>query len=146
MRVSCRACPRQRPTAFAALETGRRDLARTSTAERVADVLRERITDGSLAPGTRLPEDAVGSALGVSRNTLREAFRLLAHERLVVVEFNRGAFVRRLTVDEVVDLYLARRSSSARRCGRRGRAAARGWRRCAVPSRTGRRPLPKGGG
>jgi DNA-binding GntR family transcriptional regulator len=95
--------------AVAALADGRRDLARTSTAERVADVLRERITEGSLAPGTRLPEDAVGSALGVSRNTLREAFRLLAHERLVAVEFNRGAFVRRLTVDEVVDLYQARR-------------------------------------
>ena len=118
--------------AFAALETGRRDLARTSTAERVADVLRERITDGSLAPGTRLPEDAVGSALGVSRNTLREAFRLLAHERLVVVEFNRGAFVRRLTGDEVVDLYLARRLvecaalRQAGRAGGAGLAAVRG--------------------
>src|SRR3954471_17674782 len=95
--------------AFTALASDRGGLARSSTAERVADIMRERITDGSLAPGTRLPEDAVGSALGVSRNTLREAFRLLAHERLVAVEFNRGAFVRRLTVDEVVDLYQARR-------------------------------------
>ena len=112
--------------AFAALETGRPDLARTSTAERVADVLRERITDGSLAPGTRLPEDAVGSALGVSRNTLREAFRLLAHERLVVVEFNRGAFVRRLTVDEVVDLYLARRLVECAAVRQAGRAAGAG--------------------
>ena len=112
--------------AFAALETGRRDLARTSTAERVADVLRERITDGSLAPGTRLPEDAVGSALGVSRNTLREAIRLLAHERLVVVEFNRGAFVRRLTVDEVVDLYLARRLVECAAVRQAGRAAGAG--------------------
>src|SRR5215212_6648401 len=94
--------------AFAALETGRREPAPTPTAQRVADVLRERITDGSLAPGTRLPEDAVGSALGVSRNTLREAFRLLAHERLVVAEFNRGVFVRRLTRDDVIDLYRVR--------------------------------------
>jgi DNA-binding GntR family transcriptional regulator len=114
------------PRAFAALETGRRDLARTSTAERVADVLRERITDGSLAPGTRLPEDAVGSALGVSRNTLREAFRLLAHERLVVVEFNRGAFVRRLTVDEVVDLYQVRRLVECAAVRQSGRAAEGG--------------------
>jgi len=71
--------------------------------------MRERITDGSLAPGSRLPEDAVGSALGVSRNTLREAFRLLVHERLAVAEFNRGVFVRRLTHDDVVDLYRVRR-------------------------------------
>ena len=114
------------PRAFAALETGRRDLARTSTAERVADLLRERITDGSLAPGTRLPEDAVGSALGVSRNTLREAFRLLAHERLVAVEFNRGAFVRRLTVDEIVDLYQARRLVECAAVRQAGRATAEG--------------------
>ena len=94
---------------LAALASSRQDLTRISTAERVADLLRERITDGSLASGTRLPEDAVGTALGVSRNTLREAFRLLAHERLVAVEFNRGAYVRRLTAAEVVDLYRARR-------------------------------------
>jgi DNA-binding GntR family transcriptional regulator len=112
--------------AFTALETGRRDLARTSTAERVAELLRERITDGSLAPGTRLPEDAVGSALGVSRNTLREAFRLLAHERLVAVEFNRGAFVRRLTVDEVVDLYRARRLVECAAVRHAGGAAGEG--------------------
>ena len=112
--------------AFSALETGRRDLARTSTAERVAELLRERITDGSLAPGTRLPEDAVGSALGVSRNTLREAFRLLAHERLVAVEFNRGAFVRRLSVEEVVDLYRARRLVECAAVRQYGGAAGEG--------------------
>lgn len=114
------------PPVFAALGTGRGDLARTSTAERVADLLRERITDGALAPGTRLPEDAVGSALGVSRNTLREAFRLLAHERLVAVEFNRGAFVRRLTVDEVVDLYRARRLVECAAVRQSGRATPEG--------------------
>jgi DNA-binding GntR family transcriptional regulator len=95
--------------AFSALESQRSVLARSSTAERVADIIRERITDGSLAPGSRLPEDAVGSALGVSRNTLREAFRLLVHERLAVAEFNRGVFVRRLTNSDVVDLYRVRR-------------------------------------
>ena len=94
---------------FSVLESERRALGRSSTAERVAHLLRERITDGSLAPGSRLPEDAVGSALGVSRNTLREALRLLVHERLVVAEFNRGAFVRRLTAEDVVDLYRVRR-------------------------------------
>ena len=94
---------------FAALESDRGVLARSSTAERVADIMRDRITDGSLAPGSRLPEDAVGSALGVSRNTLREAFRLLVHEGLAVAEFNRGVFVRRLTAADVVDLYRVRR-------------------------------------
>ncbi len=84
-------------------------LGRVSTAERVADILREHITEGALLPGTRLSEEALREQLPVSRNTLREAFRLLSHERLLVHEFNRGVFVRRPTVDEVIDLYRLRR-------------------------------------
>ncbi len=91
------------------LRSERSDLGRASTAGRVADVLRTRITEGHLRPGTRLSEEDIGTALGVSRNTLREAFRLLGHERLLVHEFNRGVFVRRLTVDDVRDLYQVRR-------------------------------------
>jgi DNA-binding GntR family transcriptional regulator len=83
-------------------------LGRTSTAERVADILRTRIAEGSFPPGTRLSEDSIGGALGVSRNTLREAFRLLTHERLLVHELNRGVFVRVLTVEDVEDIYRAR--------------------------------------
>ncbi|MGP9022028.1 GntR family transcriptional regulator [Streptomyces sp. BR1] len=84
-------------------------LGRTSTAERVADILRSRIAEGYFPPGERLAEDAIGKALGVSRNTLREAFRLLTHERLLVHELNRGVFVRILAVDDVEDIYRTRR-------------------------------------
>ncbi|MER6534147.1 GntR family transcriptional regulator [Streptomyces sp. 900105755] len=83
-------------------------LGRTSTAERVSDILRSRIADGYFPPGTRLSEDGIGGALGVSRNTLREAFRLLTHERLLVHELNRGVFVRVLTVEDVEDIYRTR--------------------------------------
>ncbi|HST85968.1 MAG TPA: GntR family transcriptional regulator [Kineosporiaceae bacterium] len=96
------------PDPMTELASDRAALQRSSTAERVAHILRERITDGTLQPGSRLPEDALGSALGVSRNTLREAFRLLIHEHLVVAELNRGAFVRRLSSADVVDLYRVR--------------------------------------
>ncbi len=91
-----------------ALEADRALLGRT-TAERVADVLRTRITEGFFAPGTRLAEDTIGGGLGVSRNTLREAFQLLTHERLLTHELNRGVFVRKLTVSDVVDLYRVRK-------------------------------------
>ena len=84
-------------------------LGRTSTAERVSDILRSRIAEGFFPPGTRLSEDSIGGALGVSRNTLREAFRLLTHERLLVHELNRGVFVRVLTVEDVEDIYRTRR-------------------------------------
>ncbi|MGW4705383.1 GntR family transcriptional regulator [Streptomyces sp. NPDC004285] len=84
-------------------------LGRTSTAERVADILRTRIAEGYFPPGARLSEESIGGALGVSRNTLREAFRLLTHERLLVHELNRGVFVRVLAVGDVDDLYRTRR-------------------------------------
>ncbi|MGW0703551.1 GntR family transcriptional regulator [Streptomyces sp. NPDC002867] len=83
-------------------------LGRTSTAERVADILRTRIAEGCFPPGVRLSEDSIGKALGVSRNTLREAFRLLTHERLLVHELNRGVFVRMLAVQDVEDIYRTR--------------------------------------
>jgi DNA-binding GntR family transcriptional regulator len=84
-------------------------LGRTSTAERVAGILRERIIEGYFRPGTRLVEDSICSALGVSRNTLREAFRLLTHERLLSHELNRGMFVRKLSVQDVADIYRLRK-------------------------------------
>jgi DNA-binding GntR family transcriptional regulator len=84
-------------------------LSRTSTAERVAASRRSRIAEGYFPPGSRLAEDGIGSALGVSRNTLREAFRLLSHERLVDHVLNRGVFVRTPTVEDIVDLFRVRR-------------------------------------
>ena len=80
-----------------------------STAERMAVILRDRITAGELTPGTRLIEESMAEELGVSRNTLREAFRLLTYERLLVYELNRGVFVRTLAERDVVELYRVRR-------------------------------------
>lgn len=84
-------------------------LDRGSTAERVADILRQRITEGVFLPGTRLSEESLREALGISRNTLREAFRLLAHEGLLEHQLNRGVFVRLLSTSDIRDLYAIRR-------------------------------------
>ncbi|GAB3443323.1 GntR family transcriptional regulator [Streptomonospora sediminis] len=86
------------------------DLERSSTAERVADLLRGHIINGALAPGARLSEERLGKKFRVSRNTLREAFRLLGHERLLVHEFNRGVFVAKPGADDVTDLFRMRRA------------------------------------
>jgi DNA-binding GntR family transcriptional regulator len=98
-----------RPSPIGSLRVRRRSLDRTGTAERVADILRAEISDGKLLPGVQLSEEAVGEALGISRNTLREAFRVLCHERLLVHELNRGVFVRSVTTADVVDIYKVRR-------------------------------------
>jgi DNA-binding GntR family transcriptional regulator len=82
---------------------------RSTTAERVADGLRELIIYGDLPPGTPLREPVLVDALGVSRNTLREAFRLLSRDGLVVHQMHRGVEVRQLTRADVSDIYRARR-------------------------------------
>jgi DNA-binding GntR family transcriptional regulator len=80
-----------------------------SRAERTADILRERIIEGLFRPGERLSEEELSAALNVSRNTLREAFRQLGQEGVLVHEFGRGVFVRTLSADDVRDIYAIRR-------------------------------------
>ena len=81
----------------------------SSRSDRVADIVREAILDGTFRWGTRLSEPQICAAVNVSRNTLREAFRTLAEERLVVHELNRGVFVRVPTAQDVSELYACRR-------------------------------------
>jgi DNA-binding GntR family transcriptional regulator len=83
-------------------------LDRMSAAELVAGTLRGWISQGQLPPGARLSEGELCEALDVSRNTIREAFRLLEHEHLVVHRLNHGVFIRTLTAADVTDLYLVR--------------------------------------
>ena len=91
------------------LLTYRERLTQVSTADKVAEILRERIAEGDFTPGARLSEERISRALGVSRNSLREAFRLLVRERLVVHEMNRGVFVRVPSARDVEDLFELRR-------------------------------------
>jgi DNA-binding GntR family transcriptional regulator len=86
---------------------------RNSTAEQVADLLRENILEGELRPGTPLREHRLSKQFGISRNTLREALRLLAREGLVTYHLNRGVVVTQLGEDDVVDIFGARRTIEA---------------------------------
>ncbi|MYU22638.1 GntR family transcriptional regulator [Streptomyces sp. SID8352] len=78
-------------------------------AMRVADLLRAEIRAGTLRPGQRLSEEHFRARYGVSRSSLREAFRLLVRDRLLVHELSRGVFVREPTRAELRDLYRVRR-------------------------------------
>lgn len=79
-------------------------------AERVAAALREQIIEGRFGPGQALREASLAGTLGASRNTLREAFRLLTHDGLVEHAPHRGVTVRTLTVADVADIYRIRRA------------------------------------
>lgn len=94
---------------IAALAASRSAVVVTSTAERVASVLRENVTEGRLRAGTRLPEAALAEALAVSRNTVREALSQLVAERLLVREAHRGVSVATPGPGAVRDVYRSRR-------------------------------------
>lgn len=83
-------------------------LRRSTTAQQVAEGLSERILDGAFAPGDRLRESAIASELGIARNTVREAVRILELGGLVRYEVNRGAVVISPTPESVDALYTAR--------------------------------------
>ena len=93
----------------AAPSAARLRVAVPSVADRVAAELRLQLAEGLLLPGARLTESTIADDLGVSRNTVREAFAELAAERLVVRHPNRGVFVASLEAGDIHDVYTVRR-------------------------------------
>ena len=65
----------------------------------VAEKIRDMILNGELVAGERIIEDRIAEKLGVSRNPVREAIRLLETSGLVDVEPRKGAYVAELDVD-----------------------------------------------
>lgn len=82
---------------------------RVSVADQVAGILRQRILEGELRPGTPLPEIPLAASLGVSRNTMREAVRILALEGLLKRNIHRGVVVSQLSLKDVQEIYHLRR-------------------------------------
>ena len=76
-------------------------IARSTLPQVAAERLRALIIEGILAPGARLNERELSEQLGLSRTPLREAFRLLAAEGLLLQLPNRGVQVVALSRDDV---------------------------------------------
>jgi DNA-binding GntR family transcriptional regulator len=76
--------------------------------DEVAGLMRERILTGAYGPGEHLRQEAVARDLAVSRTPLREAFRMLEREGLIVLTPGRGAKVVSGDVDTLIDAYRVR--------------------------------------
>lgn len=72
--------------------------------------LTELLIAGELRPGARLSEAALAAQFDVSRNTLREAFRVLGEQGLLVHVPHRGVSVASPGTADVVDIYRVRRT------------------------------------
>ena len=84
------------------------EITRISVADQVASILRRRILDGELPPGTSLQEVPMAASLGVSRNTVREATRILSLEGLLKRSAHRGVAVAQLSLEDVAEIYQLR--------------------------------------
>jgi DNA-binding GntR family transcriptional regulator len=82
---------------------------RTSTADELAEALRARILSGEMLPGSTVPEIPLAEAFGVSRNTMREAMRILILEGLLKRRVHRGVTVAELSPADVAEIYALRR-------------------------------------
>ena len=80
-------------------------LVRMSSGDQAALYIRRLMFDGDLRPGTRVPQDEIAQALGVSRIPVREALIALEREGWVTIELHRGAFINALDEQSVRDHY-----------------------------------------
>src|SRR6266436_1541557 len=93
-----------------------------SLAVRVERAVAQWIFKGELSAGQKLTEQEVVERLGVSRGPVREAFRALADVGLLQIEQNRGAFVRKIDLEEAIeihDVYSALEELATRSAARR---------------------------
>lgn len=77
----------------------------TTLAIEIARHLREAIIRGEFLPGERLNEARLTQQFGLSRSPLREAFRILEAEGLVTVQPRRGAYIRTLSDQDLLDIF-----------------------------------------
>lgn len=77
--------------------------------DRIAEQIRAQVINGELQPGQRLSEAALSESLQISRNTLREVFRLLTKEGVLQHLPNRGVSVAVPSIAAIIDIYRVRR-------------------------------------
>ena len=82
----------------------------TASEGQICDAVRVAILERRLAPGTKLPEVALGEHFAVSRTIVRQALRKLAHEGIVALRDRRVAVVARPSAAEVGYVFDARRA------------------------------------
>jgi DNA-binding GntR family transcriptional regulator len=73
--------------------------------EEVAELLRQRIFNRELAPGSWIDELKLAEEYGISRTPLREALKVLATEGLVTMKVRRGAYVTEVSDSDLADVY-----------------------------------------
>lgn len=83
-------------------------IGRLPLSEQVYITLRQAILIGALAPSSKLNEVKIAEQLNVSATPVREAFRKLAKDNLVVIRPWKGVTVKGYTPEEIISMYQCR--------------------------------------
>ncbi|MDB4111860.1 GntR family transcriptional regulator [Yoonia sp.] len=89
-----------------------------SLVDEVRDELERMILHGEVAAGERLNEISLAEQLGVSRSPVREAARSLEQQGLVTTVANQGVFVRKLSLEDALELYDLRAMIAGELCAK----------------------------
>jgi DNA-binding GntR family transcriptional regulator len=73
--------------------------------EEVAELLRQRIFQRELEPGSWIDELKIAEEYGISRTPLREALKVLATEGLITMKVRRGAYVTEVSDKDLSNVY-----------------------------------------
>ncbi len=71
----------------------------------VYDRLKQMIEEGELSPGQKLVQEKLAQDLGVSRTPLLKALQKLQHEMMVESIPRRGMYVKKVSLQEMIDVY-----------------------------------------
>ena len=83
-------------------------MSKIRSAERISDLIRERILAKELFPGSQIVEDELAKNTGVSRAVVRNAMIELQKEGFVTIVPNKGSFVTNPKMKEVTSFYQVR--------------------------------------
>jgi len=84
-------------------------LERENTLDTIYERIYAAILEHRLPPGTKLVEERLADIFGVSRARVREVLNRMAHEQIVDLYPQRGAFVAKPTIEQAHDVFEARR-------------------------------------
>jgi DNA-binding GntR family transcriptional regulator len=79
-----------------------------SLTDQIYEYLSELIIEGKIKAGEKLLEKDLAQKFNVSRSPLRECFRILEAEGLIIINPRKGTYVRDFSRKDVVDVFLVR--------------------------------------
>ena len=80
-----------------------------SLSEKVYEEIYRQISLGKLPPGQKITESQISQAMGISRAPVREAFKQLADDKLIMLVPRSGCYISKISSSEISEIYEIRK-------------------------------------